>query len=74
MWVRTLETVEDTRLASHEWLDADDEPWPIEKHRHRSPARPVVTCLPLRWPCEQELWAVHETEGGSAAAGDKDGR
>jgi transposase InsO family protein len=39
LWVRTFETVEELRLALHEWLEVYNEQWLIERHSHRSPAQ-----------------------------------
>ena len=39
LWVRTFETVEELRLALHEWLAVYNEQWLIERHDHRSPAQ-----------------------------------
>lgn len=39
LWVRTFETVEELRLALHEWLKVYNEQWLIERHGHRCPAQ-----------------------------------
>ncbi len=39
VWVRTFQTVEDLRLALHDWLRIDNEQWLVERHGFRSPAQ-----------------------------------
>lgn len=38
LWVRTFRTVEELRLALHEWAKLYNEHWMIERHKHQSPA------------------------------------
>jgi transposase InsO family protein len=37
LWVRTFQTVEDLRLALHDWLRLYNEQWLVERHGFRSP-------------------------------------
>lgn len=39
LWVRTFQTVEDLRLALHDWLRIYNEQWLVERHGFRSPAQ-----------------------------------
>jgi len=39
LWVRTFQTVEDLRLALHNWLRLYNEQWLVERHGFRSPAQ-----------------------------------
>lgn len=39
LWVRTFQTVEDLRLALHDWLRLYNEQWLVERHGFRSPAQ-----------------------------------
>ena len=39
LWVRTFRTVEEVRVALHEWLELYNEQWLIERHGHRPPAQ-----------------------------------
>ena len=39
LWVRTFETVEELRLALHEWIRICNERWLVERHARRSPAQ-----------------------------------
>jgi len=39
LWVRTFRTVEEVRVALHEWLDIYNEQWLIGRHGHRPPAQ-----------------------------------
>lgn len=39
LWVRAFRTVEELRLALHEWVKTYNEQWLIERHGHRSPAQ-----------------------------------
>jgi transposase InsO family protein len=39
LWVRCFDTVEELRLALHDWLKLYNERWLIERHGHRSPAQ-----------------------------------
>lgn len=36
--MRSFDTVEELRLALHEWLKLYNEEWLIERHGHRTPA------------------------------------
>ncbi len=38
LWVRSFRTVEELRLALHEWVRTYNEHWLVERHGHRSPA------------------------------------
>jgi len=38
LWVRTFDTVEQLRLALHDWLAVYNEQWLIERHGHITPA------------------------------------
>jgi transposase InsO family protein len=37
LWVRTFETIEEFRLALHEWLTIYNEQWLVERHGYRTP-------------------------------------
>ena len=39
LWVRTFQTVEELRLALHDWLRLYNEQWLVERHGFRSPAQ-----------------------------------
>lgn len=39
LWVRMFQTVEDLRLALHDWLRRYNEQWLVERHRFRAPAQ-----------------------------------
>lgn len=39
LWVRTFQTVEDLRLALHDWLRLYNEQWLVERHGFRAPAQ-----------------------------------
>jgi putative transposase len=39
LWVRTFQTVEDLRLALHDWLHLYNEQWLVERHGFRAPAQ-----------------------------------
>jgi len=39
LWVRTFDTVEELRLALHDWLMLYNERWLLERHGYRSPAQ-----------------------------------
>jgi transposase InsO family protein len=39
LWVRTVQTVEDLRLALHDWLRLYNERWLVERHGFRSPTQ-----------------------------------
>ena len=39
LWVRTFHTVEDLRLALHDWLRLYNEQWLVVRHEFRTPAQ-----------------------------------
>ena len=39
LWVHTFQTVEDLRLALHDWLRLYNEQWLVERHGFRAPAQ-----------------------------------
>lgn len=39
LWVRTFDTIEQLRLALHEWLGVYNENWLVERHGYRTPAQ-----------------------------------
>ena len=39
LWVRTFETIEELRLALHEWLKTYNEQWLVERHGYRAPSQ-----------------------------------
>jgi len=52
LWVRTFRTVEEVRVALHEWLELYNERWLIERHGHRPRHRSGAICLPSAGPLE----------------------
>ena len=46
LWVRTFQTVEELRLALHDWLRLYNEQWLVERHGFRSPAQVRRDLLP----------------------------
>src|SRR5690606_7596501 len=37
LWVKTFRTVEELRLALHDWVRTYNDQWLIGRHRHRTP-------------------------------------
>lgn len=50
LWVRTFRTVEEVRVALHEWLELYNEQWLIGRHGHRPPARREMECAFVSYP------------------------
>jgi putative transposase len=48
LWVRAFHTVEELRLALHEWLATYNEHWLLERHQYRSPAQVRRDLIALR--------------------------
>jgi len=48
LWVRTFRTVEEVRVALHEWLEIYNEQWLIGRHGHRSPTQVRRDLLAIR--------------------------